>query len=101
MGLTLIAFQNCSSSLFVLVGTKQVDASQLSDMLNESDKEVKESQKELVTVSVPSKIQIRRREVAGDPPEESGDLDLDSPVAKKGMKVKLRIKKVKKKKSIR
>ena len=100
MGLTLIAFQNCSSSLFVLGTAKPVDASQLSDMLKESEKEVKKTQKELETVSVPLKIKNRLRDVAGDS-DDSEELGEEPPASKKGMKVKLRMKKIKKKKSVR
>lgn len=103
MGLTLLAFQNCSSSLFLLSALKPASAAEkldLSGVLAESNKEIKKSEKELETVSVPSKIIIRQREVAADS-AESDQLRAEAVQKYDSMKQKKKVKKTKKKKRSR
>ncbi len=100
MGMTLVAFQNCSSSSLFLFGSanKARATTQISDMLEDSEKEVKQTQKEFESVSVPSKIIIRKRVLANEPVTENLK-ESQKPVTaiEKDLKIKFRVKKIHKK----
>ncbi len=97
MGLTLFAFQNCSSSLFVFSSANLSKAEDLSDMINESELEVKKSKKELEAVSAPSKIVIRRPQLANEVKDKAVDPDTETAAEKFAKKLKVPKQKVKKK----
>ena len=97
MGITLLAFQNCSNSLYLMTRGNSVKANHINDMLKDSESEIQTTKNELKTNWVDPNSTDVPRDIAAEDLDEMVEMDTSQIREAGGVRVKLKMKKSKKK----